>query len=57
VATCALPDPLLDLTERLGEPGPSPQFWLPLTILAGVPAVVALADANAVARARATPLG
>lgn len=38
-----LPDRLLDLTERLSEPKPSPQLWLLLALLAGTLAVPALA--------------
>jgi hypothetical protein len=38
-----LPDRLLDVTERLSEPKPSPQLWMLLALLAGTFAAAALA--------------
>ncbi len=40
-----LPDPLLDLAERLHEPAASPQLWMLLALLAGTLAVATLACA------------
>jgi hypothetical protein len=40
-----LPDPLLDLAERLHEPAASPQLWMLLALLAGTLATATLASA------------